>query len=83
MTRAIQLFKNIHKKEDLSKPLAWWQATSFNNRDDTLVFLDEVKHYPQLPPVLKFLREDNRYRYIASGSLLGITLQDITSHPCW
>ena len=31
--------------------------------------------------MLKFLREDGRYRYIASGSLLGITLQDTTSIP--
>ena len=31
--------------------------------------------------MLKFLREDNRFRYIASGSLLGITLQDTTSIP--
>ena len=27
------------------------------------------------------LREDNRFRYIGSGSLLGITLQDTTSIP--
>ena len=31
--------------------------------------------------MLKFLREDGRYRYIASGSLLGIALQDTTSIP--
>ena len=31
--------------------------------------------------MLKFLREDKRYRYIASGILLGITLQDTTSIP--
>lgn len=47
----------------------------------TLVFLDEIQHYPQYLTMLKFLREDGRYRYIASGSLLGITLQDTTSIP--
>ncbi len=31
--------------------------------------------------MLKFFREDGRYRYITSGSLLGITLQDATSIP--
>jgi predicted AAA+ superfamily ATPase len=45
------------------------------------VFLDEIQHYPQYLTMLKFLREDGRYRYIASGSLLGITLQDTTSIP--
>ena len=52
-----------------------------SNRDDTLVFLDEIQHYPQYLTMLKFLREDGRFRYIASGSLLGITLQDTTSIP--
>ena len=45
-------------------------------RKDTLIFLDEIQHYPQYLTMLKLLREDNRFRYIASGSLLGITLQD-------
>ncbi len=52
-----------------------------SGRDDTLVFLDEIQHYPQYLTMLKFLREDGSYRYIASGSLLGITLQDTTSIP--
>jgi hypothetical protein len=52
-----------------------------SNHDDTLVFLDEIQHYPQFLTMLKFLREDGRYRYIASGSLLGLTLQDTTSIP--
>ena len=52
-----------------------------SSRDDTLVFLDEIQHYPQFLTMLKFLREDRRYRYIASGSLLGITVQDTTSIP--
>jgi predicted AAA+ superfamily ATPase len=51
------------------------------DRNETLVFLDEIQHYPQYLTMLKFLREDGRYRYITSGSLLGITLQDTTSIP--
>ena len=76
-----QLFKSIHKKEDFYLTLSMVAGDKLNNRDDTLVFLDEIQHYPQYLTMLKFLREDNRYRYIASGSLLGITLQDTTSIP--
>jgi predicted AAA+ superfamily ATPase len=76
-----QLFKNIHKKEDFYLTLSMVAGDKLNNRDDTLVFLDEIQHYPQYLTMLKFLREDNRYRYIASGSLLGITLKDTTSIP--
>lgn len=76
-----QLFKNIHKKEDFYLTLSMVAGDKLSGRDDTLVFLDEIQHYPQYLTMLKFLREDGRYRYIASGSLLGITLQDTTSIP--
>lgn len=76
-----QLFKNIHKKEDFYLTLSMVAGDKLSSRDDTLVFLDEIQHYPQFLTMLKFLREDGRYRYIASGSLLGITLQDTTSIP--
>ncbi len=76
-----QLFKNIHRKEDFYLALSMVAGDKLSRRDDTLVFLDEIQHYPQYLTMLKFLREDNRYRYIASGSLLGITLQDTTSIP--
>ena len=76
-----QLFKNIHKKEDFYLTLSMVAGDRLSGRDDTLVFLDEIQHYPQYLTMLKFLREDGRYRYIASGSLLDITLQDTTSIP--
>ena len=76
-----QLFKNIHKKEDFYLTLSMVAGDRLSGRDDTLVFLDEIQHYPQYLTMLKFLREDGRYRYIASGSLLGITMQDTTSIP--
>ena len=76
-----QLFKNIHKPDDFYLTLSMVAGDRLSSRDDTLVFLDEIQHYPQYLTMLKFLREDDRYRYIASGSLLGITLQDTTSIP--
>lgn len=76
-----QLFKNIHKKEDFYLTLSMVAGDKLNDHTDTLVFLDEIQHYPQYLTMLKFLREDGRYRYITSGSLLGITLQDTTSIP--
>ena len=76
-----QLFKHIHKKEDFYLTLSMVAGDRLNDRTDTLVFLDEIQHYPQYLTMLKFLREDGRYRYITSGSLLGITLQDATSIP--
>lgn len=76
-----QLFKNIHKKEDFYLTLSMIAGDKLDKCDNTLVFLDEIQHYPQYLTMLKFLREDGRYRYIACGSLLGIALQDTTSIP--
>lgn len=61
----------------------WWLGGcgELGNAEDTLVFLDEIQQYPQFLTMLKFLRQDGRYRYIASGSLLGVTLRSTTSIP--
>ncbi|WP_373728987.1 ATP-binding protein [Bacteroides heparinolyticus] len=50
-------------------------------KEDTLVFLDEIQAYPHLLTLLKFLNQDNRFTYIASGSELGITLFKTLSIP--
>ncbi|MBP5171590.1 MAG: ATP-binding protein [Bacteroidales bacterium] len=50
-------------------------------KEDTIIFLDGIQTYPHLLTLLKFLKEDGRYTYIASGSLLGVTLRRTTSVP--
>ena len=45
-------------------------------KKNTLIFIDEIQAYPHLLTLLKFLKQDNKFTYIASGSLLGITLAD-------
>ena len=51
------------------------------SKENTLVFLDEIQAYPHLMTLLKFLNQDNRFTYIASGSELGITLFKTLSIP--
>lgn len=45
--------------------------------NNTIIFLDEIQVYPHLISLLKSLKLDGRYRFIASGSLLGITLKHV------
>ncbi len=47
----------------------------------TLIFLDEVQEYPEIVTAIKFLVEEGSYRYILSGSLLGVELKGIASVP--
>ena len=45
------------------------------------MFIDEIQAYDHLFTLLKFLREDGRFTYIASGSRLGIALKQTSSLP--
>ena len=47
----------------------------------TLIFLDEVQACKEIITAIKFLVEEGSYRYILSGSLLGVELKDIRSVP--
>lgn len=47
----------------------------------TLVFFDEVQECPEIITAIKFLVDEGSYRYVMSGSLLGVELQDIRSIP--
>ena len=50
-------------------------------KGDTLIFFDEVQLCPEIVTAIKFLVDDGRYRYILSGSLLGIELNNLRSVP--
>ena len=56
-------------------------GNKLGGKEDTLVFLDEIQAYPHLLTLLKFLNQDNRFTYIASGSELGVTLFKTLSIP--
>lgn len=47
----------------------------------TLFFFDEVQECPSIVTAVKFLVSEGSYRYILSGSLLGVELNDLRSEP--
>lgn len=47
----------------------------------TLIFFDEVQTCPEAVTFVKFLVEEGSYRYVLSGSLLGVELKDLRSVP--
>lgn len=77
----IRLFKDIHTIEEFYFKLSAKYGKELGEYDDTLIFLDEIQQYPQYFTLLKFFREDRRYRFVASGSLLGTKLRNTTSLP--
>ena len=76
-----RLFANTRTVEDFYLQVSMLAGNRMGSKSDTLIFIDEIQAYPQLLTLLKFLKSDNRFTYIASGSLLGVTLSETTSIP--
>lgn len=76
-----RLFANTKTVDDFYLQVSMLAGQKMKARENTLIFIDEIQAYPHLLTLLKFLRDDNRFTYIASGSLLGVTLSETTSIP--
>lgn len=74
-------FEQVSSVQDFYMKLSSVAGEKMNVKNDTIIFLDEIQEYPQFLTLLKFLNQDNKFTFIASGSLLGITLNKTTSIP--
>ena len=77
---ALNIFRNVSNEKDVllrisalaDKPL---------KPGRTLIFFDEVQVCPEAVTFMKFLVDEGSYRYILSGSLLGVELKNVRSFP--
>ena len=76
-----KIFEKVSSVQDFYMKLSSVAGERMNEKNDTIIFLDEIQEYPQFLTLLKFLNQDNKFTFIASGSLLGITLNKTTSIP--
>ncbi len=76
-----RLFADVKGVEDFYVRLSAIAGRRLGTKDNTLVFLDEIQAYPSLLTLLKFLCDDDRFTYIVSGSLLGVTMHKTLSVP--
>ena len=77
---ARELFENAKDSADLLLRLSAVVDESLIP-GETLIFLDEVQECKEIVTAIKFLVEEGSYRYILSGSLLGVDLKDVRSVP--
>lgn len=80
MPEAVDLFKGAKSSSDILFRLSAITSVPLI-KGETLVFFDEVQQCPDIVTAIKFLVDDGSYRYIMSGSLLGIELKDLRSEP--
>ena len=48
---------------------------------NTVVFFDEIQKCPEIVTKIKFLVDEGSFKYVMSGSLLGVELKGIASAP--
>lgn len=74
-------FAKTKSVDDFYMQVSMLYGDKMKEKETTLIFIDEIQVYPHLLTLLKFLQQDGRFTFIASGSLLGVTLSETSSIP--
>lgn len=77
---AAEILKGAKSSQDILVRLSLLTSTTLI-KGKTLIFFDEVQECPDIVTAIKFLVDEGSYRYILSGSLLGVELKDLRSEP--
>lgn len=76
----ISLFENAKTTDELLMRLSVVSKNPLE-KGKTIFFFDEVQEFKDIVTRIKFLVDDGSYKYIMSGSLLGVELNDLRSAP--
>ena len=76
-----RLFAEAKTTKDFYMALSVVAGDRMKQREHTLVFIDEIQAYDHLLTLVKFLMQEKKFTYIASASLLGVTLKNTQSVP--
>lgn len=77
---AVNIFRNVSDERDILLRISVMSKEPLIP-GKTLIFFDEVQVCPEIITYIKFLVDEGSYRYILSGSLLGVELKNIRSVP--
>lgn len=76
----VKVFSKAKNSQDILLRLS-----TVTNQDlvkgSTLVLFDEVQEFPEIVTAIKFLVEEGSYRYVLSGSLLGVEIKNLRFAP--
>lgn len=78
---AISIFEGNLSVDQLLIQLTAYKSNAPINGKKTLIFFDEIQKCPQVLTALKAFALDGRFDVIASGSMLGIILHEVSSYP--
>lgn len=76
----IELLAKSETVDDMIANLSLFADKPFN-RGKTFLFFDEIQEFKELTTKIKFWVDEASFRYVFSGSLLGVELKNIKSAP--
>lgn len=76
----INVLKKSESVDDLITNLSLFSNKPLN-KGKTFLFFDEIQEFKELATKIKFWVDEGSFRYIFSGSLLGVELKNIKSAP--
>src|SRR5574344_797855 len=77
---AVDVFTTAKNRDDIVIRLSAMTTLPLI-KGKTLIFFDEVQKCPEIVTAIKFLVDEGSYRYILSGSRLGVELKNLRSEP--
>lgn len=76
----VELIAKSETVEDMVTNLSLFTDKPFK-KGETFVFFDEIQEYKELTTKIKFWVDEGSFRYVFSGSLLGVELKNLKSAP--
>ena len=77
---AVNVLENANTVEELVLGFSTLSEQKLE-KGNTVIFIDEVQKYKDMITKIKFFVEEGSYRYVLSGSLLGVELTNLSSAP--
>lgn len=76
----IKLLAKSESVDDMITNLSLFTDKPFL-KGKTFIFIDEIQEFKEITAKVKFWVDEGSFRYVFSGSLLGVALRNITSAP--
>ncbi len=76
----LQSLKKTDDINDFINRLRLYSSTPLVDKK-SVIFFDEIQEFPEIVTKIKFLVDNSTFRYVLSGSLLGLELKTIRSVP--
>lgn len=77
---AVKVLQTANTVEELIMGFSTLKHHNFK-KGKTIIFIDEVQRYKEMITKIKFLVDEGSFRYVLSGSLLGVELTNLNSAP--